>query len=299
MSNENLNLETFLDDENISNNYLSNEYHLPEFEVNEFDPDMYNLTTEFLTNTQHNLDYGDSLNLIEQDDNDNSFILDNSNIYSSSSSITESTSLNNNTKNKTTSAVWNFMYKQYNSLNEVIGIVCNLCEKKYAKKTSTRPLMDHLIKEHNDIITIKNQSQRPYDKDDNRRIKECTDAVINFIIGFQMPFSVVGNIWFKELCNVFDSRYTLPTCQSLQNQIHQIFEDRRNLIAKELSELTVKVSLTADIWTSITNQAYLGVTIHYINNNWKLCHYLLDLIHLEHQHTAMRIKEKLCQLIDE
>jgi len=97
------------------------------------------------------------------------------------------------------------MYKQYNSLNEVIGIVCNLCEKKYAKKTSTRPLMDHLIKEHNDIITIKNQSQRPYNKDDNKRINECTDAVINFIIGFQMPFSVVGNIWFKELCNVFDS----------------------------------------------------------------------------------------------
>ena len=131
MSNENLNLETFLDE----NNYLSDEYHLPEFEVNEIDSDMYNLTTEFLTNTQHNLDYGDSSNLTEQEND--SFILDNSNIYSSSS-ITENTSLgNNNTKSKTTSAVWDFMYKQYNSLNEVIGIVCNLCEKKYAKKTST------------------------------------------------------------------------------------------------------------------------------------------------------------------
>ncbi|CAJ0760051.1 22885_t:CDS:1, partial [Entrophospora sp. SA101] len=30
---------------------------------------------------------------------------------------------------------------------------------------------------------------------DNKRIKECTDAVINFIVGFQIPFSVVGNFY--------------------------------------------------------------------------------------------------------
>ena len=56
-----------------------------------------------------------------------------------------------------------------------------------------------------------------------------------------MPFSVVGNFWFKKLCNIFDSWYILPTRQSLQNQIYQIFENHHNLIAKELSELTVKV----------------------------------------------------------
>ncbi|CAH1766760.1 9075_t:CDS:2, partial [Entrophospora sp. SA101] len=75
----------------------------------------------------------------------------------------------------------------------------------------------------------------------------------------------VGNFWFKKLCNIFDSRYILPTCQSLQNQIYQRFENHRNLIAKELSELTVKVSLTADIWTSISNQAYLEKLFQLIN----------------------------------
>src|SRR6185369_12082256 len=292
----------------------NNNNYLPEFEINKFNSDIYN---EFITDIQYNLDYQHTLNLTEQENNDdnddNDSILDNvTSICSSSSSTIESLSSINsigspptmenislNNKSKTTSVVWNFMHKKYNSQNDVIEIVCSLCEKKYAKKTSTRPLMDHLTKEHSNILSTTNQLQKPYNNNDSKRIKECTDAVINFIVGFQMPFSVVGNFWFRKLCNIFDSRYILPTRQSLQNQIHQRFENHRNLIAKELSELTVKVSLTADIWTSISNQAYLGITIHYINNNWKLCRYLLDLIHLVHEHTAMRIKEKLFQLIYE
>nr|CAG8521614.1 14347_t:CDS:2 [Entrophospora candida] len=103
--------------------------------------------------------------------------------------------------------------------------------------------MDHLTKEHSNILSTTNQLQKPYKENDNKRIKECTDAVINFIVGFQMPFSVVGNFWFKKLCNIFDSWYILPTHQSLQNQIYQIFENHHNLIAKELSELTVKVPI--------------------------------------------------------
>ena len=60
------------------------------------------------------------------------------------------------------------MYKKYNSQNEVIGIVCSLCEKNYAKKSSTRPLMDHLTKEHSNILSTTNQLQKPYNENDNK-----------------------------------------------------------------------------------------------------------------------------------
>ncbi|CAH1771158.1 12589_t:CDS:2, partial [Entrophospora sp. SA101] len=121
---------------------------------------------DFSDNNNNYLPELSTLNLTEQENNDdnddNDSILDNiTNICSSSSSTIESlSSINNicsspamenislNNKSKTTSAVWNFMYKKYNSQNEVIGIVCSLCEKNYAKKSSTRPLMDHLTKEH-------------------------------------------------------------------------------------------------------------------------------------------------------
>ena len=71
------------------------------------------------------------------------------------------------------------------------------------------------------------------------------------------------------------------------------------MVANELETLLIKVSFIADIWTSITNQAYLGVTVHYIDDEWNMQHYLLDLIHFEHHHTGARTKEKLLQLINE
>ena len=130
-------------------------------------------------------------------------------------------------------------------------------------------------------------------------MKECLSATIDFIVGSQMPFSIVDSSWFKKLCNILDQRYVLPSHQYLQQQVLNKFANHRSLVANKLETLLTKVSLTADIWTSITNQAYLGVTVHYIDDEWNMQHYLLDLIHFEHHHTGARTKEKLLQLINE
>ncbi|CAG8710257.1 5255_t:CDS:2, partial [Racocetra fulgida] len=75
-------------------------------------------------------------------------------------------------------------------------------------------------------------------------------------------------------------------------------EARYDLVAKELRSLTSKVVLIADIWTSISNQAYLCVTVHYIDDKWQMRQLLLAFIHFEHNHTAIRTKEKLYELCD-
>ena len=40
-------------------------------------------------------------------------------------------------KGKTTSAVWEYMYKKYDDTNKVVAIICNLCKKEYSPKIST------------------------------------------------------------------------------------------------------------------------------------------------------------------
>ncbi len=42
---------------------------------------------------------------------------------------------------------------------------------------------------------------------------------------------------------------------------------------------------------------YLGVTIHYINNNWELKNLLIDLISINSSHTAGLITSKLLQIL--
>ncbi|CAJ0759489.1 2904_t:CDS:2, partial [Entrophospora sp. SA101] len=48
-----------------------------------------------------------------------------------------------------------------------------------------------------------------------------------------------------------------------------------------------KILLTLDIWTSENSHtSFLGVTCHYINDEWKLKHFLLDIIPFHESHSA-------------
>ena len=88
------------------------------------------------------------------------------------------------------------MYKKYDDMNKVVAIICNLCKKEYSPKISTRPLMDHISKEHKCNISIKQQTRlhfvkNPYGKFDIIRVKDCINATIDFVVRSQMLFSIV------------------------------------------------------------------------------------------------------------
>jgi len=66
------------------------------------------------------------------------------------------------------------------------------------------------------------------------------------------------------MLNLFDKKYQVPCCQTIKNEIMKRHKSMEEKIKKELAT-TQKVSITCDIWSSITMQSYLGVTVHYVD----------------------------------
>ena len=100
------------------------------------------------------------------------------------------------------------------------------------------------------------------------------------------------------MINALDPRYQ-PFCrQTLRNEIVNQFEITREKIIEILKSITSMVSITCDIWTSISNQSYFGVTIHYIDDNWQARYFLLDLIHYPNNHYGMQTKDLLVTLFE-
>jgi len=60
-----------------------------------------------------------------------------------------------------------------------------------------------------------------------------------------------------------------------------------------------KVSLTADMWTSRNFEAFLGVTIHYVDSNWKMQHFLLDIIPFNGRHMGINMADAINNLLAE
>ena len=53
------------------------------------------------------------------------------------------------------------------------------------------------------------------------------------------------------------------------------------------------MALTMDIWTSMATEAYMTVTAHYIDPNWKLQNFLLETLLFPERHTGVNIAQKL------
>jgi hypothetical protein len=58
-------------------------------------------------------------------------------------------------------------------------------------------------------------------------------------------------------------------------------------------------SLTADMWSSVNREAFLGLTIHYIDSEWHLRNFLLDIIPFSISHSGMNIAQEIIRVLNE
>ncbi len=55
--------------------------------------------------------------------------------------------------------------------------------------------------------------------------------------------------------------------------------------------MSSKISFTLDAWTSSNYIPFLGITAHWISDNWKLKNTIIDFVKLEGPHSGKNIKE--------
>lgn len=58
------------------------------------------------------------------------------------------------------------------------------------------------------------------------------------------------------------------------------------LVKDALKSTKNKIALTADAWTSVATEAYLGISCHFISDDWELTSLCLTTMPLEERHTG-------------
>ena len=70
----------------------------------------------------------------------------------------------------------------------------------------------------------------------------------------------------------------------------EFYEEDKIKIQNILVNLPGKISFTTDCWTSPLSKSFMSITAHFIDNNWKLQHILLDFIEMYDLHTGQNLK---------
>jgi hypothetical protein len=182
--------------------------------------------------------------------------------------------------------------------------VCKKCNYVFSIKSSNTTIERHLLNKHNIIIPkVRKQTTLNFKCTDPWPAKEKLErdkAVVIWIIDNQQPFSVVENEKFIEMMHIFDPRYKIPDRHQIKEMIIDEFNQRRSNIGYDLQKISSKVSFTADMWTStISSEAYLGLTIHYIDQNWVLRRFLLDIIPFKVRHTGINMAAAITNVLNE
>ncbi|XP_049328332.1 zinc finger BED domain-containing protein 4-like [Astyanax mexicanus] len=131
------------------------------------------------------------------------------------------------------------------------------------------------------------------------RKQAIDEAVVNMIITDCQPLSLVEDVGFRDLLQLLEPSYVLPSRKAIKTMISQRYEEKKEQVKKELQS-AVAVSLTADMWTSINMEAYLAVTCHYVDSeDHTLCTSMLGVQQFPQQHTAENMAQVTKNLMEE
>lgn len=132
---------------------------------------------------------------------------------------------------------------------------------------------------------------------DSRRWKEITDAISYYIAKDMAPIATVERSGFKHLVKTLDRRYTVPSRPHFsQTALPNMYKTCRNKVAAEL-KFVKHFAATSDLWSSRTMDPYLSLTLHYIDDEWKLRNRCLETAYFPADHTSEMIAQGLRDML--
>ena len=124
------------------------------------------------------------------------------------------------------------------------------------------------------------------------RATTITKCISEFIARDLRPISIVEGEGFTHLINFLEPGFRVPSRPHVTSVCQKLYVSmKEELLAQINSHLFV--SLTTDIWTSRTEQAYLTATVHFLTEEWNMEAKVLQTREIPEKHTGVNISDRL------
>ena len=177
-------------------------------------------------------------------------------------------------------------------------------------KTSHKVLYNRLKSSSNDedisgsdIATSSQSSQSFFYRRPQASISTPSDIkrlITRYLIAINTSFNSVLSIEFKELIATLNSTISPPSKLLLINDIDNFYTEQFISLKNKLLAYKAKgaaFNLCINTWTSLSQKAFLGITIHQLNSEWKIESYLLRLCPLNKRHSGKYLYKVLIKTL--
>ncbi|KAK3918353.1 E3 SUMO-protein ligase ZBED1 [Frankliniella fusca] len=126
---------------------------------------------------------------------------------------------------------------------------------------------------------------------DTKSAERLHMQVALFVSTTNMPLSLVEKEGFIRLCHALRPGYKPPGRKALtHNYIPKLYLGTKEAIEQKLAAAKW-IALSSDTWTSVADDSYVGLSAHFIDNQWKLFAFTLNCRAFHEDHTGINLKE--------
>ena len=120
-----------------------------------------------------------------------------------------------------------------------------------------------------------------------------------YIVRSMQPLSIFDDVHFRDLIQHIDPRLSLPSRSTLtHSHLPELYREAKAKLKQKLAAVKW-VALTADGWTSNSNDGYLTGTVHYVSDKMKMVSRVLSTWCVEVSHTSENLAKELQDLVNE
>ena len=213
------------------------------------------------------------------------------------------------------SEIWDYFLNVNNDqYNKKRRIKCNVDNCKViliSKNGSTTSLWRHLYRSHKNLYL---KTQKYYKEKQKNNITGPMDRMLNnnnssynhdefckllvdFIVNESKPITQVENNSFISLLLYLNPNCCIPSASTMKRWILNSFEEKRNQLYYYFHQLDSNISFTADMWKSPNHFNFMGITTHFIDDEYRHRGCTIDFTIILGQHSGEALATAFYQIL--
>jgi hypothetical protein len=129
--------------------------------------------------------------------------------------------------------------------------------------------------------------------------KKYRELLVGTIIKHDLPFSYVEYDGVREVHRYLRSDVPLICRNTAKADLIKMHMLEKQKVKSLLNVYHGRISLTSDLWTSLTTDGYICLIAHFIDKNWALSKRVLNFSFMPPPHNDVSLAEKICSLLEE
>lgn len=143
-----------------------------------------------------------------------------------------------------------------------------------------------------DSATISQKRARTVISISKERSEKITQTLVKLIAFNRLPFSFSSSPAFKTFMKEIEPGYKCPCSQTILRRLRVLEDELKSKIQHTL-QLCEFIALDTDCWTSRSQEGYMNVNAHILNNVWEPQIFTLSIQELSERHTAENLADSL------